>query len=79
MHLTKFLHTRTGKYLMSAILGFGLASLFRVVCKDKKCIVVKAPPLEEMKKDDVYKFGDKCYSFTRENAPCKSGKKISFA
>ena len=33
MHLGKFVHTETGKYLMSILLGFGLASLFRTVCK----------------------------------------------
>ncbi len=38
MHLSKFFHTTTGKYLMSIILGLGLASLFRKVCKDKNCL-----------------------------------------
>ena len=39
MHLSKFLHTQSGKMLMSIILGFGLASLFRTVCKEKNCII----------------------------------------
>ncbi len=33
MHLEKFVHTDTGKIIMSVLLGFGLASLFRKVCK----------------------------------------------
>ena len=32
----KFLHTQTGKIVMSILLGFGLASLFRTVCKNTK-------------------------------------------
>ena len=31
----KFVHTETGRRLMSMLLGFGLASLFRTVCKAK--------------------------------------------
>ena len=34
----KFLHTQTGKIVMSILLGFGLASLFRTVCKNNNCL-----------------------------------------
>jgi hypothetical protein len=33
---------------MSILLGFGLATLFRTVCKGKNCVVVKAPEFEEV-------------------------------
>ena len=75
MHLAKFVHTQTGRYVMSVILGFGLASLFRVVCKDRNCIVLKAPPLEEVKPSDIYKYDEKCYSFTKEHTTCNKNKK----
>ena len=48
MYLNKFLHTHSGKYIMSVILGFGLATLFRTVCKGKNCLLFKAPPMDEI-------------------------------
>ena len=33
LHLGKFVHSERGKIIMSILLGFGLASLFRKVCK----------------------------------------------
>ena len=48
MHLNRFFESQTGKYMFSIILGIGLASLFRKVCKDKNCIVLKPPPLDEI-------------------------------
>ena len=54
MYLGKFVHTETGKVIMSILLGFGLASLFRTVCKDKDCLLFYAPPLEKIK-DKMYR------------------------
>ena len=75
----KFVHTHTGKILMSVILGFGIASLFREVCKNRRCIIFKAPPLAELK-DKVYKFDNKCYKYTTKQTKCdKSKKTVRFA
>ncbi len=71
----KFVHTQTGKTLMSLLLGFGLASLFRTVCKDKNCIVFNAPPLEEVK-EKIYKYDKKCYKYTAVSSKCDPNKKI---
>jgi hypothetical protein len=77
VHLSKFVHTTTGRYIMSIILGFGLASLFRVVCKDNNCIIFKGSPLEEK---DIYKYNNKCYTFNSESTTCdKDKRKIDFA
>ncbi len=54
VHFGKFVHTKTGKTLMSLILGFGLASLFRKICKEKDCLLFYAPPMEELY-DKIYK------------------------
>jgi hypothetical protein len=62
MHLEKFVHTGTGKIIMSVLLGFGLASLFRTVCKDKQCLKFHAPPLEKIN-DKIYKNGEKCIKY----------------
>jgi hypothetical protein len=73
MHLDKFVHSPTGKILMSVILGFGLATLFRAVCKGNRCRIVSAPPLEELD-DQIYKFDDSCYQMTRNAVTCDAKK-----
>jgi len=71
MHLSKFLHTKSGKYIMSVILGFGLATLFRVACKDKNCIIKYAPKAEDID-GKTYKFDNKCYNYSKSVQKCNS-------
>jgi hypothetical protein len=75
MYLAKFFHSETGKHMLSIILGLGIASLFRKVCKERNCIVFKAPPLEDLK-DKVYKYNNKCYTYNPVSMKCDSKKKI---
>ena len=78
LNLCKFVHTQTGKYLMSIILGFGLASLFRTICKDHNCIIFHAPPLEQIK-DKIYKNNGKCVKYNPVATKCnKNTKTIDF-
>jgi hypothetical protein len=79
MYLSKFVHSETGRTIMSIILGLGLATFFRKMCSGKNCIVSKAPPLEEIE-DKIYKFDDKCYKLEKNAENCNKSKKIvSFA
>ena len=48
MYLDKFVHSFTGKILMSIVLGIGLATFFRSVCKGKYCKIIRSPPTEEL-------------------------------
>lgn len=73
MHLIKFVHSKTGRYVMSIILGIGFASLFRTICKDKNCIVFYAPPLDEIE-NKIYKHGDKCYTYHNKQTKCNPNK-----
>lgn len=75
MYLGKFVHTETGKIIMSALLGFGLASLFRTVCKDKNCLIFHAPPLDKFK-DKIYKDGNKCFKYNPVATKCSINTKI---
>jgi hypothetical protein len=75
MHLDKFVHSSTGKILMSILLGIGLATFFRTVCKGKHCQIVRAPPMEEID-DQVYKFDGKCYNFEKNAVKCDYTKKV---
>ena len=75
MYLSKFVHSETGRYLMSVILGLGLATFFRKMCNNKNCVVSKAPPLEEIE-DKIYKFDGKCYKLEKNAENCTKDKKI---
>jgi hypothetical protein len=78
MHLGKFVHTETGKIIMSILLGFGLASLFRTVCKDKDCLLFYAPPLDKIK-DKIYKSRDNCVKYAQMPTKCDANvKTVSF-
>lgn len=60
----------TGKIIISLIWGFGLAALFRKVCKGRECIIIRGPkPLELDGK--VFKFNDKCYAYTSQSTNCE--------
>lgn len=64
-----------GLKFISILLGFGLASLFRQVCKDDRCRVIKSPTnLKEIEKS-IYKIDDKCYKYKPVPTICDEFKK----
>jgi hypothetical protein len=73
MYLEKFVHSSNGKILMSIILGFGLATFFRVACKGKRCRVLSSPPMEDIE-DQIYKFDGKCYKLEKSAIKCDTHK-----
>jgi hypothetical protein len=75
MYLNKFVHSNTGKIIMSILLGVGLSSLFRAVCKGKNCRVVAAPPMEEID-NQTYNFDGKCYKLEKHAVKCDIKKTI---
>jgi len=78
VYLGKFVHTETGKIIMSILLGLGLASLFRTICKDNNCLVFRAPPLDEIK-DKIYKNNGKCVKYVPVASKCSlNTKTVSF-
>jgi hypothetical protein len=77
IHFGKFVHTQTGKIIMSILLGFGLASLFRTVCKNKQCLIFYAPPLEQIQ-DKIYKNGKKCVKYSPVSTKCNANVKTVY-
>ena len=75
MYLDKFVHSDTGKIIMSILLGIGLATFFRSVCKGRQCRIISAPPIEEIE-GQTYKFNDKCYTFEKKAVNCERNKTI---
>jgi len=71
----RFVHTENGRYIMSMLLGFGLASLFRTVCKGRNCRIFHAPPLDQFQ-DKIYKSNGKCVKFNPIATKCSTNAKV---
>lgn len=66
--ISKLMRTEQGRILISILLGFGFAALFRASCKGKNCILYKGPSLEDLQK--TYLFQSKCYTFNPVSVQC---------
>ena len=77
MHITRFLHSHTGRTMMSIILGLGIASLFRQTCKGTNCILMRAPPIATIS-NNIFKYpsSDKCIKYDIIPLKCDKTKKI---
>jgi|UniRef100_A0A6C0J8P5 hypothetical protein len=62
--------TRTGRYIISIILGLGISALFRKVCNDRDCLIINGPPSNEIE-GNIYDFDSKCYKYRVKNTSCK--------
>lgn len=74
MHRTvdRLMYHERGQILMSIVFGLALAFLFQRVCKDRKCIVLQAPPLKDLERH-VYQFHGQCFRYEPYAVPCASG------
>ena len=76
--ILKLINSDAGKYIISIILGIGLASLFKKACKDRKCVVFRAPSMKDIK-DKIFNIDDKCYKFNEKSVTCtKDAEPILF-
>ena len=55
--------------LVSFMIGFGIAAMFRPLCNGPECIVLHGPPVKDVI-DKVYQMGEKCVEFTTEVVTC---------
>ena len=74
MNFRRLLTTKLGIFFISAILGFGLATLFRQACNGKSCINFKGPRVDDID-GKTYQFGDSCYSYHLVPSKCNANKK----
>ena len=74
-NLLKAVDTSVGRIVISAILGIGLASIFRKVCNSRDCLVFEAPPMKEVM-ENIYKYNGRCYRFKESPLACDAEKKI---
>ena len=75
MDLSSKLKSYEGKMLMSILLGLGLATLFRHVCKGKNCLIFHAPKFSKIK-GKTYKYDGKCFKYSLEETKCNNNNKI---
>ena len=75
MNFKRLLHSQFGIYLISIVLGLGLATLFRKVCTDRQCIVFEGPVISDFV-EKTYKHGEKCYQYKIQSTTCNPNKKI---
>lgn len=67
--LAKIMDDPIGRIVVSILLGFGLATIFRKVCSGQNCVVVKGPRPEEVSKY-YYKIDQDCYKYTPYETEC---------
>jgi hypothetical protein len=73
MNFKRLLNTEVGVMFISILLGFGLATMFRKACEGKNCINFNGPVINEID-GRTYKYGEYCYKYKLEAAPCDSTK-----
>lgn len=69
MALIDVIRSKTFSIIFSMLLGIALASFFKMSCKGKSCVIVKAPNPKGITAD-YYKFNNKCYKFKTDVTEC---------
>jgi hypothetical protein len=75
INFDKYLHSHNGKIIISILLGFGFASLFRKICKGYNCINFYAPKLDEFN-DKIFKTNNGCVKYKSYITKCDNKNKI---
>lgn len=78
--MKRLLYTKSGRVVLSILLGLGLASLFHKVCKNKDCIQFQGPVIQDVDQQ-TFQFDDKCYQYEAVPVTCDGKKKkiVSFS
>lgn len=73
--IKRIINSERGKIVFSILLGLGLATLFRQSCNSNKCLVFKAPPLDQIK-NKIFNYNNKCYKFTERSVSCNKPESV---
>lgn len=68
--MRELLENRIIIILISIIWGFGLALLFRKVCLNDQCTIVKVPPSLNINNNIIHDKNDRCYQLQKYPSPC---------
>lgn len=69
INVASLLSTRAGAVMVSIILGVGLATMFRRVCKGDGCRVVRAPEASLID-GRTFRIDHQCYRYVPFDVPC---------
>ena len=58
--------------IYSIVWGFGLAMVFKKVCNNNNCIVIREDRLNKKKNNEILKKNNKCYKLQKQNNSCKA-------
>jgi len=67
--MDKMLSSRAAVIIISIIWGFGLALLFRKVCQNNQCVIVKVPPNFYRSGSIIYEK-NQCYELHKYLSEC---------
>jgi hypothetical protein len=73
MKIKKFIGSERGVFILSIVLGLGLACIFKMSCDSNNCIVYKAPDYDEKK---IIRYNNKCYEPNENMVTCDTTKEI---
>jgi hypothetical protein len=69
--LKSLLDNKTSAAILSAIIGFGFALMFRRVCYENQCVVIKGPATKKTS-ETIYQTSDMCVKYTPTAVKCHS-------
>ena len=74
MNIHRLLYSKYSKLIISMLVGFGLATMFRKECINDFCLEHKAPQIEEIE-DQIFLHGNDCHTFSYTSESCDKNKK----
>lgn len=69
MNFQDVLNSKSTSVIISILLGFGLATLFKKTCNTPDCYVFKGPHHTKIE-GQVFKMGNKCYKYKKQHEHC---------
>ena len=71
LNIQKFIKSKTGMNILSILLGLGLATMFKMSCDTRDCIVFQAGDMDV----DIIKYGNDCFKAKEKPVKCDKTKK----
>ena len=66
----RLFYTKMGQIIISILFGIAIAFMFQKVCKDRKCIIIQAPPLKDVEKK-TFDVDGTCYQYKPKVVKCE--------
>lgn len=77
MKFKSIIHSEKGKIIISIILGFGIATLFRKSCSDSNGNNTCANYQIKTPDDSTFEYDGKCYTIKSQKSKCNHNKQYA--